>query len=47
MNDKKEYTCPMHQQIRKTEPGSCPICGMTLKLKATSSDKKDENSDKR
>ncbi len=24
------YTCPMHPQIRRTEPGSCPICGMTL-----------------
>src|SRR6478609_1167952 len=24
------YTCPMHPQIRKTQPGSCPICGMAL-----------------
>ncbi len=24
------YTCPMHPEIRRTEPGSCPICGMTL-----------------
>ncbi len=24
------YTCPMHPQIRQTEPGSCPICGMAL-----------------
>ncbi len=24
------YTCPMHPQIIKKEPGSCPICGMTL-----------------
>lgn len=24
------YTCPMHPQIKKDEPGSCPICGMTL-----------------
>ncbi len=24
------YTCPMHPQIRKTKPGNCPICGMTL-----------------
>ena len=24
------YTCPMHPQIIKNEPGSCPICGMTL-----------------
>ncbi len=24
------YTCPMHPQIRRGSPGSCPICGMTL-----------------
>lgn len=24
------YTCPMHPQIQKQEPGRCPICGMTL-----------------
>jgi P-type Cu+ transporter len=24
------YTCPMHPQIRRDEPGTCPICGMTL-----------------
>ena len=24
------YTCPMHPQIRRAEPGECPICGMTL-----------------
>jgi Cu+-exporting ATPase len=24
------YTCPMHPQIRRNTPGSCPICGMTL-----------------
>ncbi len=24
------YTCPMHPQIRRNEPGTCPICGMTL-----------------
>jgi Cu+-exporting ATPase len=24
------WTCPMHPQIRRTEPGSCPICGMAL-----------------
>jgi Cu+-exporting ATPase len=25
-----EYTCPMHPQIVRPEPGSCPICGMAL-----------------
>jgi hypothetical protein len=24
------YTCGMHPQIIKTEPGNCPICGMAL-----------------
>ena len=24
------YTCPMHPEIKRSEPGSCPICGMTL-----------------
>ncbi len=24
------YTCPMHPQVRQTEMGSCPICGMGL-----------------
>src|SRR5690606_24148938 len=24
------WTCSMHPQIRKDEPGDCPICGMDL-----------------
>jgi Cu+-exporting ATPase len=24
------YTCPMHPEIKKDGPGSCPICGMAL-----------------
>jgi Cu+-exporting ATPase len=24
------YTCPMHPEIRRDRPGTCPICGMTL-----------------
>lgn len=27
---KGEYVCPMHSQIVKDEPGTCPICGMDL-----------------
>ncbi|HSD88165.1 MAG TPA: HAD-IC family P-type ATPase, partial [Kofleriaceae bacterium] len=27
---KVEYTCPMHPQIVRDAPGSCPICGMAL-----------------
>lgn len=25
-----EYYCPMHPQVLRDEPGSCPICGMPL-----------------
>jgi heavy metal translocating P-type ATPase len=25
-----EWTCPMHSEIRRPGPGSCPICGMAL-----------------
>jgi P-type Cu+ transporter len=28
------YTCPMHPEVRQTEPGSCPICGMGLERDA-------------
>jgi P-type Cu+ transporter len=24
------YTCPMHPEIRRAAPGSCPLCGMAL-----------------
>merc|ERR1712054_443801 len=24
------WTCSMHPQVRKNEPGDCPICGMEL-----------------
>jgi Cu+-exporting ATPase len=27
---KTEYSCPMHSEIVRWEPGSCPICGMAL-----------------
>lgn len=27
---KVEYTCPMHPEIVRAEPGDCPICGMAL-----------------
>jgi len=31
MNGEKQmYTCPMHPQVRKNEPGRCPACGMEL-----------------
>jgi Cu+-exporting ATPase len=32
------YTCPMHPEIRKVGPGSCPICGMALEPEVFSAD---------
>ena len=26
----RKYTCPMHSEIVRDEPGECPICGMAL-----------------
>ena len=31
------YTCPMHPEIIRNTPGSCPICGMDLVKKETGS----------
>jgi len=31
------YTCPMHPEIIRDQPGSCPICGMDLVKKETAS----------
>src|SRR5438034_3118409 len=25
-----EYTCPMHPEVVRSEPGTCPLCGMAL-----------------
>lgn len=30
INGETVWTCSMHPQIRQTEPGDCPICGMDL-----------------
>lgn len=27
------YTCPLHPEVQKDKPGSCPKCGMTLEKK--------------
>lgn len=37
------YTCSMHPQIRQSEPGKCPICGMDLIPISQTSDKGDNN----
>jgi multidrug efflux pump subunit AcrA (membrane-fusion protein) len=31
--DDSYYTCPMHPQIVREQPGDCPVCGMSLVLK--------------
>src|SRR5258706_6289580 len=31
-----EYTCPMHPEIVRPGPGSCPICGMALEPRTIS-----------
>ncbi|MEZ5347112.1 MAG: YHS domain-containing protein [Pyrinomonadaceae bacterium] len=35
-NEGTEYTCPMHPEIIRIGPGSCPICGMALEPKIIS-----------
>ncbi|PZO89704.1 MAG: cadmium-translocating P-type ATPase [Sphingomonas sanxanigenens] len=32
------WTCPMHPEIRRSGPGSCPICGMALEPEAPTGD---------
>ncbi|WP_416385471.1 heavy metal translocating P-type ATPase [Tsuneonella sp. CC-YZS046] len=32
------WTCPMHPEIRRDRPGSCPICGMALEPLVASAD---------
>ncbi|WP_419487465.1 heavy metal translocating P-type ATPase [Chryseobacterium bernardetii] len=38
-----KYTCPMHPEIIRDEPGSCPICGMDLvRMPDSRDDEEDE-----
>lgn len=36
-----EYTCPMHPEIVRNGPGSCPICGMALEPRTVTADEED------
>jgi P-type Cu+ transporter len=36
------YTCPMHPQIVRDAPGTCPICGMALEPMLPSADGEDD-----
>ena len=38
-----EWTCPMHPEIVRDEPGSCPICGMALEPKTVTADEAAES----
>ena len=35
-----EWTCPMHPEIVRNAPGSCPICGMALEPRTVSLDER-------
>ncbi len=37
-SQEKIYTCPMHPEIVRNTPGSCPICGMALELKTVTAE---------
>jgi Cu+-exporting ATPase len=37
---KTEWTCPMHPEIVRDEPGSCPICGLALEPKTVTLEEK-------
>lgn len=38
------YTCPMHPDVRKASPGTCPICGMTLEVLNTAANQSHDQS---
>jgi Cu+-exporting ATPase len=38
---KVEYVCPMHPEIVKDRPGSCPICGMALEPRTVTAEEEE------
>ncbi len=40
-----QWTCPMHPEIIRDEPGSCPICGMALEPMTPSDEPSEELTD--
>jgi Cu+-exporting ATPase len=42
-SEKIEYTCPMHPEIIRDKPGSCPKCGMALEPKTASMTETENN----
>ncbi|HAS22888.1 MAG TPA: efflux RND transporter periplasmic adaptor subunit [Idiomarina loihiensis] len=41
-----EYVCPMHSQVVRNEPGTCPICGMDLVEKEPKQDLSEHEGEK-
>jgi Cu+-exporting ATPase len=41
-----EYTCPMHPEIVRDQPGNCPICGMTLEPKTITAEEENPELDR-
>jgi len=39
----RQYTCPMHPEIIRDTPGSCPKCGMALEPRTISLEEEEEN----
>lgn len=40
-----QYTCPMHPEIVRDEPGACPLCGMALESMIASDEPSEELTD--
>ncbi|NIV17250.1 MAG: YHS domain-containing protein, partial [Woeseiaceae bacterium] len=40
-----QWTCPMHPEIVRDEPGSCPLCGMALEPMVPSDEPSEELTD--
>lgn len=38
-----DYTCPMHPEIVRQSPGTCPICGMDLEPRTISANEADDD----
>ena len=45
VEDQAVYTCGMHPNVTRTEPGNCPICGMKLVAKKPSTPAEKDGSD--
>ncbi len=43
VSEEVAYVCPMHPEVRELEPGSCPICRMTLAASTSTRPHQDHN----